>query len=57
MTIIGAVANIIVVEIAARDGVTIGFVEFLKIGVAVTVVTVGAAILILGAEYWLGWLR
>ncbi len=57
LTIIGAVANIIVVEIAARDGVTIGFVEFLKIGVAVTVVTVGAAILILGAEYWLGWLR
>lgn len=57
LTIIGAVANIIVVEIARREGVNISFVEFLKIGVVVTVITVGLAILILGAEYRVGWLR
>jgi Na+/H+ antiporter NhaD/arsenite permease-like protein len=57
LTIIGAVANIIVVEGASREGVNIGFVEFLKVGAMVTVLTVGLAILILGAEYWTGWLR
>jgi Na+/H+ antiporter NhaD/arsenite permease-like protein len=57
LTIIGAVANIIVVEGAAREGVQVGFVEFLKVGVAVTVVTIGLAILILGGEYWIGWLN
>ncbi|MDD5094744.1 MAG: SLC13 family permease [Dehalococcoidia bacterium] len=56
LTIIGAVANIIVVESAAREGVQVGFFEFLKVGVAVTVVTVGLSILILGGEYWAGWL-
>jgi Na+/H+ antiporter NhaD/arsenite permease-like protein len=57
LTIIGAVANIIVVEGAAREGVQVRFVEFLKVGVAVTVVTIGLAILILGGEYWIGWLN
>ena len=57
LTIIGAVANIIVVEGAAREGVHIGFIEFLKVGAAVTSITIGLAILILGSEYWLGWLR
>jgi Na+/H+ antiporter NhaD/arsenite permease-like protein len=57
LTIIGAVANIIVVEGASRDGVHVGFLEFLKVGAVVTTVTVGLSILILGAEYWLGWLR
>lgn len=56
LTIIGAMANLIVVEGAAREGVRVGFMEFLKIGAAVTVVTVALAILVLGAEYWLGWL-
>jgi len=57
LTIIGAVANIIVVEGAAREGVHIGFIEFLKVGAAVTAITIGVAIAILGGEYWLGWLR
>ncbi|MBM2832239.1 MAG: putative transporter [Dehalococcoidia bacterium] len=57
LTIIGAVANIIVVEGASRDGVHVGFLEFLKVGAVVTAVTIGLSILILGAEYWLGWLR
>lgn len=57
LTIIGAVANIIVVEGAAREGVQIEFMEFLKVGAAVTAITIGLAVLILGGEYWLGWLR
>jgi Na+/H+ antiporter NhaD/arsenite permease-like protein len=57
LTIIGAVANIIVVEGAAREGVHIGFFEFLKVGAVVTVVTLGLSVLILGGEYWSGWLR
>jgi len=57
LTIIGAVANIIVVESAAREGINISFKEFLKIGLPVTLVTVGLSILILGGEYWLGWLK
>lgn len=57
LTIIGAVANIIVVEGGAREGIHVGFVEFLKVGAVVTAITVGIAILILGGEYWLGWLR
>ena len=57
LTIIGAVANIIVVEGASREGIQVRFLEFLKVGAVVTIVTVGLAILIVGAEYWLGWLR
>jgi Na+/H+ antiporter NhaD/arsenite permease-like protein len=57
LTIIGAVANIIVVESASREGVRIGFVEFLKVGMITTIITVSLAILILGGEYWIGWLR
>jgi len=57
LTIIGAVANIIVVEGASREGIQVRFLEFLKVGAAVTIMTIGLAILIVGAEYWLGWLR
>jgi Na+/H+ antiporter NhaD/arsenite permease-like protein len=57
LTIIGAVANIIVVERASREGIQVQFLEFLKVGTVVTIATIGLAILILGAEYWLGWLR
>lgn len=57
LTIIGAVANIIVVEGASREGVRIGFWEFLKVGAVVTAATVSIAILVLGGEYWTGWLR
>ncbi|MEK7281361.1 MAG: SLC13 family permease, partial [Chloroflexota bacterium] len=57
LTIIGAVANIIVAEGADRQGIHISFKEFLKVGVVVTGVTVSLAILVLGLEYWMGWLR
>ncbi|MBI2916783.1 MAG: anion transporter [Chloroflexi bacterium] len=57
LTLIGAVANIIVIESAARRGVHVGFMEFLKVGVVVTLVTLALAALILGTEYRLGVLR
>ncbi len=57
LTIIGAIANIIVVESAAKEGIHIGFMSFLKVGALVTAATVGVSILILAGEYWMGWLK
>lgn len=57
MTIIGAVANIIVAEGASRKGLNIRFGEFLKVGVVVTAITVALSSAILAGEYRLGWLR
>jgi Na+/H+ antiporter NhaD/arsenite permease-like protein len=53
-TLIGAVANIIVVERASREGVIVSFGEFLRVGVLVTVVTLAISIRILSLEWWLG---
>jgi Na+/H+ antiporter NhaD/arsenite permease-like protein len=53
-TLIGAVANIIVVERASREGVIVSFGEFLKVGVLVTVVTLAVSIGILALEWRLG---
>lgn len=53
-TLIGAVANIIVVERASREGVIVSFGEFLKVGVLVTVVTLVISIGILALEWRLG---
>jgi Na+/H+ antiporter NhaD/arsenite permease-like protein len=50
-TLIGAVANIIVVERASREGVIVSFGEFLKVGVLVTVVTLAISIGILALEW------
>ncbi len=49
LTIIGSVANIIVVETAKLSGVRIGFFEFLKVGSLVTILT------ILLGSIWLEW--
>lgn len=57
MTVIGAVANIIVVEGAARQGVKVGFLEFLKVGSVVTLLTVALGVLIILAEQNLGFLK
>jgi len=43
LTIIGSVANVIVFETARRDGVEVGFLEYLKAGVPITLVTLVAA--------------
>ena len=39
LTILGSVANLIVVENARRAGTELGFVEYLKVGVPLTVLT------------------
>lgn len=57
MTIIGAVANIIVVEGAARENVNVSFMEFLKVGSVVTVLTVLAGVVVIVGEQALGILR
>jgi Na+/H+ antiporter NhaD/arsenite permease-like protein len=44
LTLLGSVANLIVAEIARQRGVHLGFVEYLKSGVAITVLTLGFGI-------------
>ena len=39
VTVLGSVANLIVVENARRGGTELGFVEYLKVGVPLTVLT------------------
>ena len=56
-TIIGAVANIIVVEQAYSQGVKLGWWEFSKVGIVVTALTIAASIGILALEFNLGILR
>ncbi|MBI4232938.1 MAG: anion transporter [Chloroflexi bacterium] len=56
-TLIGAVANIIVAEGAYRDGVDLRFGQFARVGVPVTVLTLGVSIGVLALEHWLGFLR
>lgn len=55
-TLIGAVANLIVVEEADKKGVKINFKEFTKTGIIVTILTILISILILTVEYELGFL-
>jgi Na+/H+ antiporter NhaD/arsenite permease-like protein len=50
LTITGSIANIIVVERAAAEGVSVGFRDYFRIGLPVTVVTMVAGSL------WLWWL-
>lgn len=55
-TIIGAMANLIVIESASKEGVKIGFMEFLKAGMVVTLLTLPLSMGILYAEHAFGWL-
>jgi Na+/H+ antiporter NhaD/arsenite permease-like protein len=41
LTVTGSIANIIVVERAAAEGVTIGFADYIRIGLPVTLATLG----------------
>ncbi len=43
LTIIGSVANVIVFETARRDGVHVGFLEYLKVGAPLTLATLALA--------------
>jgi len=56
-TLVGAMANLIVAEVAYREGVVIKFSEFLKVGLVVTAATIVASIGILWLEYAAGFLR
>lgn len=56
-TLIGAVANIIVVERAAREGVEVKFWEFTRVGIVVTSLTLAISIGTLLLEYRVGWLK
>jgi len=53
-TLIGAVANIIVVEVAARDGVMVGWWEFTRVGLVVTSLTLALSMGVLALEWRLG---
>jgi Na+/H+ antiporter NhaD/arsenite permease-like protein len=44
LTVLGSVANLIVVENAAREGVSISFWEYCKVGVPLTILTLGLGI-------------
>jgi Na+/H+ antiporter NhaD/arsenite permease-like protein len=44
LTLLGSVANLIVAELARRDGVQLTFREYLKSGVVITVVTIAIAV-------------
>ena len=48
LTILGSIANLIVVEGAARHGVKISFTDYLRVGVPVTVLTLAFGIIWLG---------
>jgi Na+/H+ antiporter NhaD/arsenite permease-like protein len=50
-TIIGAVANIIVIEVAKKYDVEIGFWKFLKVGSIVTVITLIISVVILYLQF------
>lgn len=56
LTLIGAVANLIVAEGAAAMGVRISFWQFLRLGLPVTAITLGLSILTLWIEHALGFL-
>jgi len=48
LTLLGSIANLIVAEGARREGIRIGFVDYLKVGVPVTLVTLAFGV------WWLG---
>ena len=49
LTVLGSVANLIVVESARRSGTHLGFLEYLKVGVPLTILTTLAGVA------WLAW--
>ena len=48
-TVLGSIANLIVVEKAARRGVVIGFWDYFRVGAPLTVLTLAAG------TFWLMW--
>ena len=56
LTVVGSVANLIVLELAGERG-RIGFWRFFRYGALVTALTLGASTALLVAEWRLGWVR
>jgi Na+/H+ antiporter NhaD/arsenite permease-like protein len=52
LTVLGSVANLIVVESARRSGTHLGFVEYLKVGVPLTILTTLAGMAWLGLTHY-----
>ena len=44
LTLLGSVANLIVAEAAGREGIALGFVAYLKVGVPLTILTTAAGL-------------
>jgi len=55
-TIIGAMANLIVIESAEKQGYSIGFMDFFRIGIVVTLITLPLSMGFLYLQYILGWI-
>lgn len=55
-TIIGAIANLIVIESARKYGIRIKFWDFLKPALPLTIITLLWSMLVLGIEIKMGWL-
>lgn len=55
-TIIGAIANLIVIESARKYGIRIKFWDFLKPALPLTIITLVWSMLVLGVEIRMGWL-
>ncbi len=47
LTVVGSIANLIVIEQARRHGVSITFAEYLKVGVPVTIVTIAVGLVMI----------
>src|SRR5512143_3033492 len=54
LTLIGSVANLIVAQ-QARRKVEIGFFEYFRVGVLITVITIAVGILVLSVEAKMAW--
>ncbi len=55
LLLVGSLANIIVVERASRAGIRLGFVDFARAGIPMTLATMALAMAWLGALGWMGW--
>ena len=49
LTVVGSIANLIVIEQARRHGVNVTFVEYLKVGVPVTIITIAIGLMMIEA--------
>ena len=55
-TIIGAMANLIVIESADKEGLHISFMSFFRIGIVVTLISLPLSLGLLYVQYMLGWI-